>query len=100
MKRPTVDERHKTIETLSEKLKVQQYERGHDAMGMLDLSPEALQTTQDSLRAIIARGIIHAAVAVVLSLAHRRNLAPWTQGEECVASGKNTTFEGDPSHFQ
>lgn len=53
-----MDERQRTIEILTRKLRDTQYDRGHDAMGMLDLSPDALHTSQDSLRGFIEKKVV------------------------------------------
>ena len=48
--RPPWKKREDTIKLFKEKLKVDHYETGHDARGMLDLSPDVLGVGYDKIR--------------------------------------------------
>jgi hypothetical protein len=55
MKRPDMKTRQQTAKILSEELGETHYENAPDAMGMLDLTPQALGVEPDSIRVFLAR---------------------------------------------
>lgn len=97
MKRPIRQEREDTVTILAEKLAEPHYLEGHDALRMLDLSPGALQTTQDRLRAMIEKGVNRRdASRRVYSSAPGREAIAYRSEDQTQYDKKNYLFFGRP----
>lgn len=55
MKRPAMKYRRETAHILSEKLDERHYQEAPDALGMMDLTPQALGVAPDSIRVMLAK---------------------------------------------
>jgi hypothetical protein len=55
-KRPPMESRRETIEILSRELRKDHYKDAADALGILDLTPQALGVEADIMRVLLARG--------------------------------------------